>query len=49
MFMIRWKDGRAAEAWNEFDEAGLMRQIMPQPQAIAGGGGAAPAVVKIRA
>lgn len=27
MFMIRWKDGRIAEAWNEFDAAGLMRQI----------------------
>ena len=27
MCMIRWKDGRIAEAWNEFDAAGLMRQI----------------------
>jgi steroid delta-isomerase-like uncharacterized protein len=27
MCMIRWKDGRTAEAWNEFDAAGLMRQI----------------------
>ena len=25
--MIRWKDGRIAEAWNEFDAAGLMRQL----------------------
>ena len=25
--MIRWKDGRIAEGWNEFDAAGLMRQI----------------------
>jgi len=27
MCMIRWKDGRIAEAWNEFDAAGLMRQL----------------------
>jgi predicted ester cyclase len=27
MFMIRWKDGRIVEAWNEFDAAGLMLQI----------------------
>ena len=25
--MIRWKDGQIAEAWNEFDAAGLMRQL----------------------
>jgi len=25
--MIRWKDGQIAEGWNEFDAAGLMRQI----------------------
>ena len=27
MCMIRWKDGQIAEAWNEFDAAGLMRQL----------------------
>jgi steroid delta-isomerase-like uncharacterized protein len=27
MCMIRWKDGKIAEGWNEFDAAGLMRQI----------------------
>lgn len=25
--MMRWKDGMIAEGWNEFDAAGLMRQI----------------------
>lgn len=37
MCMIRWKDGRIAEAWNEFDAAGLMRQV----SAAAGSGAAA--------
>ena len=27
MCMIRWKDGKIAEAWNEFDAASLTRQI----------------------
>jgi steroid delta-isomerase-like uncharacterized protein len=36
--MIRWKDGQIAEGWNEFDAAGLMRQIA--------GPAAAPAKVK---
>ena len=27
MCMMRWKDGRIAQGWNEFDAAGLMRQI----------------------
>ena len=34
MCMMRWKGGQIAEGWNEFDAAGLMRQIT---------GGAAPA------
>jgi hypothetical protein len=25
--MARWKDGKIVEAWNEFDAAGLMRQV----------------------
>ena len=25
--MIRWRNGQIVEAWNEFDAAGLMRQI----------------------
>ena len=25
--MMRWKNGQIVEAWNEFDAAGLMRQI----------------------
>jgi steroid delta-isomerase-like uncharacterized protein len=37
--MIRWKDGQIAEGWNEFDAAGLMRQI-------AGPAASAPAKVK---
>ena len=39
--MMRWKDGRIAEGWNEFDAAGLMRQIT--------GPGAAPQPIKVRA
>jgi steroid delta-isomerase-like uncharacterized protein len=27
MVMARWKDGRIVEGWNEFDAAGLMRQV----------------------
>ena len=33
--MARWRDGRIVEAWNEFDVAGLLRQIGPA----AGAGG----------
>lgn len=29
MVMVRWKDGKIAEGWNEFDAAGLARQITP--------------------
>jgi steroid delta-isomerase-like uncharacterized protein len=30
----RWRDGRIAESWNEFDAWGLMQQLgAPQPQA----------------
>jgi steroid delta-isomerase-like uncharacterized protein len=25
--MMRWRDGKIVEAWNEFDAAGLLRQI----------------------
>jgi len=25
--MMRWRDGKIIEAWNEFDESGLLRQI----------------------
>jgi len=25
--MMRWRDGKIVEAWNEFDESGLLRQI----------------------
>ena len=34
--MMRWKNGMIAEGWNEFDAAGLMRQITgpaPAPRA----------------
>ena len=27
MCMVRWKDGKIVEGWNEFDAASLMRQI----------------------
>jgi predicted ester cyclase len=27
MVMIRWSNGQIVEAWNEFDSAGLMKQI----------------------
>lgn len=27
MAMVRWKDGKAVEGWNEFDASSLMRQI----------------------
>lgn len=27
IILTRWRDGRIAEGWNEFDAAGLMRQI----------------------
>jgi predicted ester cyclase len=27
LVMARWKDGKIVEAWNEFDAAGLMRQV----------------------
>jgi len=36
MCMMRWRVGQIAEGWNEFDAAGLMRQI-------TGAAGAAPA------
>ena len=39
MCMVRWKGDRIAEAWNEFDAAGLMRQV-------SGPEGVAPAKVK---
>lgn len=35
---LRWRDGRIIEGWNEFDAAGMMRQIT----------GPAPASVKAR-
>jgi len=32
MCMLRWKDGMIVEGWNEFDAAGLMRQLTgPSP------------------
>jgi steroid delta-isomerase-like uncharacterized protein len=37
MCMIRWRDGRIAEAWNEFDVAGLLRQIGAGPGGPDGG------------
>ena len=40
MCMMRWRDGRIIEGWNEFDAAGLMRQI---------GSPAAAAPAKVRA
>jgi len=34
MVMMRWADGKIAEAWNEFDAAALLRQItQTAPQA----------------
>ena len=39
MCMMRWRDGRIVEGWNEFDAAGLMRQI-------SGPGASPPAKVK---
>jgi predicted ester cyclase len=38
--MIRWEGGRIAEAWNEFDAAGLMRQVMLAAAATGGAGAA---------
>lgn len=37
--IVRWRDARIAEGWNEFDAAGLMRQITDAP---------APATVRAR-
>jgi predicted ester cyclase len=36
MCMMRWRGGQIVEGWNEFDAAGLLRQIGPT----AGAGGA---------
>ena len=33
LIMIRWKDRRIVEGWNEFDVAGLMKQISAPPLA----------------
>lgn len=33
LIMLRWKDGRIVEGWNEFDVAGLMKQISAPPLA----------------
>ena len=41
MCMMRWRDGQIAEGWNEFDAAGLMRQI-------GGPGGTAAQAPKVR-
>ena len=27
MSFIRWRNGKIAEGWNEFDEAGMLRQL----------------------
>jgi len=43
--MMRWRDGKIIEAWNEFDAAGLLRQIGAGPGAAGGGAGA----VKVKA
>jgi steroid delta-isomerase-like uncharacterized protein len=43
MCMIRWKDGQIAEGWNEFDVAGLLRQIGAGAEA----GGAPAAKVRV--
>ena len=37
MCMIRWRGGQIVEGWNEFDAAGLVRQIStPHPAGAAG-------------
>ena len=35
MSFIRWRDGKIVEGWNEFDEAGMMRQLGAPPAAQA--------------
>lgn len=35
IIMIRWKDGKIAEAWNEFDAWGMMQQLTgPAPMKV---------------
>ena len=51
--MMRWRDGKIVEAWNEFDAAGLVRQVS-EGESVAGGAGAGAAVapasrVKVKA
>ena len=46
---IRWKDGRIAEAWNEFDASGLMRQIGADVPAGPAPAAAAPMSAKVKA
>ena len=49
MVMIRWEGGRIAEGWNEFDAAGLLRQITAGPApGDAATGGAAMAVSRAK-
>jgi steroid delta-isomerase-like uncharacterized protein len=36
LVVIRWRDGRAVEGWNEFDAAGMMAQLQPAAPAPPG-------------
>jgi predicted ester cyclase len=27
IIIVQWRDGKIAESWNEFDAAGMMRQL----------------------
>src|SRR5262245_15043827 len=40
--ILRWREGRIVESWNEFDAAGMLRQLTSPQMAtcrVAGGGG----------
>jgi predicted ester cyclase len=32
---LRWRDGQVVEAWNEFDDSGLLAQIIGPPAGVA--------------
>jgi steroid delta-isomerase-like uncharacterized protein len=33
LILVRWKDGKIIEGWNEFDAYGMMQQLSPAPAA----------------
>jgi predicted ester cyclase len=37
IIMVRWKDGKIAEGWNEFDAWGMMQQLVGKPELMVKG------------